>query len=64
MTFPKIITRFVDAYMRIDLASKYKVTDSMEVKFEAVNMGGEEEYYTGAMSCSRLNKTSSEEITQ
>ena len=45
MTFPKIITRFVDAYMRIDLASKYKVTDSMEVKFEAVNMGGEEEYY-------------------
>ena len=45
MTFPKIITRFVDADMRIDLASKYKVTDSMEVKFEAVNMGGEEEYY-------------------
>jgi len=31
--------------MQVDLTAKYKVTDSMEIKFEAVNMGNEEEYY-------------------
>ena len=38
-------SRFVDAYMQVDLTVKYKATDSMEIKFEAVNMGNEEEYY-------------------
>ena len=31
--------------MQIDLTAKYKISDSTELKFEAVNMGNEEEYY-------------------
>jgi TonB-dependent receptor len=44
-------SRFVDAYMQVDLTAKYKVTDSIEIKFEAVNMGNEEEYYYWGDEC-------------
>ena len=31
--------------MQVDLTAKYKITDTMEIKFEGVNLGNEEEYY-------------------
>ena len=38
-------SRFVDNYLQVDFTAKYKTSDNLEFKFEAVNLGNEEEYY-------------------
>ena len=38
-------SRFVDNYLQVDFTAKYKTSDNLEFKFEAVNLGNREEYY-------------------